>query len=1385
MTFDPFQLIPTSTTPINSLDPVSPPQEYKSIIPQLPSQSVQSPQNTFDYFINKAEQFNNAPLYEYGFKEERRYSNPYLQFNPNPLGGADTEDIYANFQGSGEQLWNSLVKTGATALTSFASSFSSFGDSIDAIRGGKPFDEDSVLGKTQGWLTELEDKYPNYYTEWERDHPYLSALPFSGGFTNFWGDKVLKNVGFTVGSLAASLLVDSGIELATGGTATPATFILAANQIRQALSPLKNAFRSLSKVAALNKVDDLMGVARVGEGINNGLKGMNQAYNIKRGLQFAGTTYFAAQGESMIEGYQQYFQTKADLYKQELDKGTLTLDKIGQIEETAQKVGNITTALNLPVVMASNLLQFPTIFGGKNILKQFDSPFLEVVQKEGLSVVNNYSRKQAWVNTMKELTKDFVTEGGEEGYQHFIGNSVHDYYVDKFNGTAISTLSEYLGKQLPKTIQDEKFWESFVIGGLAGGLMGGIHPIKTNLIGAKDRADKAVQALQPVYERFNSTVKDYVHFAENLELSGDKNAVDQFQAAHKALYSTVHDSLKFGIYDNFQDSLEDLKSLPVEEYNKLFGTEFSEQQKLDQIGSIQRESWKIKSDLTEVNKFFQKNPFDSPYATKRLQDLYKVDQTQAKSIQAKLFEDYKELTAYNISRLRNTRNKIGEIETELKTIGLDESIIPILYNLGTKEGVNQYKRFKAIQLATLRDEVEYYKALGEPITGLDLKTNNLTKFIRQLDSFDRDFKEGDKEKVTNLIYQEELGARQLISEQEFVEKQKELEKQQSIAVNTSEDLEQQTNQPEEKAKEMVETVAKITPEKVEVKPPIANSLNIFNKNFSNLKVGDQFELALSTEEGIFTLETEAPYVASKNGIKYLFRPNEVIKYDNGEQKLRYALDNIGLEVVESALIQKEVPKEQEEEYVQRGFELNSIGLWVHKNTHPKIKELLNGKLGILFKINGGTHAGSIIKSGEGIAGSLGNFNFKTGNKLFLDLVYSEDKTEGDYAETLLHELGHVVYERLTDTDKNIVESNEDRTESALQHQRNREEGGIENTASDAEETFVDYVVEYVAFKLYNIGNINNIPQSILSIIEKNVVLESTSTTTTVVPPVDNKKFKEDYVRTIINPDGTVTLYRGISPGGEKGTGQFYTSSKQVAEFYANRFGEGTVIERKVSFEEAVNRFMGMEGNPGRAYDSDIFSLDALPEQKPISTTKKPVKETISQQVKIKEAADKARVNITSPVKDGIYLVEGDYSNAYRYIDENTVVPLPLKLKGNDLIYDPLLTGGINKSVTQGYLIDDSYIVKEEEEILPDDSNEYTIDDLLKQESEKISQKELEQQEEQVSKPSLTLTDISSLLKNKDQQSKNNLKQFINNQQLTPLLESILEWKIGKGIQIDC
>lgn len=1091
MIFDPFALVPTHTQPQITVEP---PKGYKNtLVPQVPPQEYQTTQTktiekpdtnlTLQYFLSQAKPIN-VPLYEYGFEEEKRYSNPYLQFNPKPLGGYDTEDIYANFQGSGEQLWNALVKTGATAASSFISSFSTFGSSIDAIRKGQPFDEDSVLGQTQGWLKELENEYPNYYTEWERENP-LSAALTPTGFANFWGDKVLKNVGFTVGSLASSFLVDAGINLATGGTGTPGTFILAANQIKKAISPLKNMFRSLAKTSTLNKVDDLMGVARVGEGINKGLSSMNQAYNLKKGLQFAGTTYFAAQGEAMIEGYQTYWDTKAKLYEQNLNN--LTLDKVEQIETLAQEAANTTTLLNLPIITASNLLQFPTIFGGRSLLKQFDSPFLDIVNKEGLTAVNNYSRKQAWVNTAKELTKDFLTEGGEEGYQYYVGNSIHDYYVDKFNETATQSLSNYLAEQLPKTVQDEKFWESFVIGGLAGGLMGTYGTVKTNF--SNEKTQRAVETLQPVLDRFNSTVKDYVHFNETIEHEADEDLTNKFQTAHKALFSTVHDSLKYGVYDNFKDSVEDLKNLSVEEYNKLFGTEFNEREKLSHLTNIQRESERIKNDLTEVNKFFQTNPFDSPYVNQRLRDIFKVDQTQIDNVKRKLFEDYKELTAYNISRLRNTRKRIGEIEEELKMEGLDDSIVPILYNLDTQKGVKEYSKFKEIQLSALEDELNYYKELEQPSPELKLRINRVKKVINSLGKFDKEeLSDSEKEQVREILFMEEMGKKQLTQEDKL--RQEELKRQQELAVKTAEDLEKQTTKPQEKVKEQVETISKIVPPKQKKvdKPKEPNRQNLFNKNFGELIEGDSFKVELATESGIFKLITKNPLIAEKEGVRYQFLPDRVIKYENGEQVLRYSLDNIG--------VQK-------------------------------------------------------------------------------------------------------------------------------------------------------------------------------------------------------------------------------------------------------------VIEEPVKIEESL-------------------------------LVKKPKKETISKQQKLREAVDKKKIKSEKPIKDGIYLLEGDYKNAWRYVDENTAVPLKLSLKGNEVVYKGDMSEGVEKRITEGYLLDDQYI-----------KQGVDVRELLEQEEPVFGQdirpliEQLTTEDISESDKGLSLSELAERLKQKEQTQTNNLNRFLKDETVPDILKQVLEWRSGKGIRIDC
>ena len=333
------------------------------------------------------------PSYQYTARQEKRYSNPNMQYTPSNVLGTDTEDIYGRKQGSGEQLLNSIVKFGANTVGTFASSFLTIPRQLDAVRSGnfnEFFNDDGMFEGVQNWLTGLEDKFPNYYTEWEREHPYKSAIPFSGGSVNFWGDKLLKNAGFTVGGLASGLVVDAAIELATAGTATPAAFLSVANHLNQAKNRMFSAMRGLNKAAMAGKIDDVVKAAKVSD-LYKGIQA-NQI-PLKTGFKYAATTYFGAQGESFIEGYHTYLDTKKQLLEEAINRGETDPQTLGEIEQRAQDAGRLTTAFNLPVLMVSNLLQFPNLLYGKGAFAK-NNPFIKsVFGKEGLEVFSNWLKK--------------------------------------------------------------------------------------------------------------------------------------------------------------------------------------------------------------------------------------------------------------------------------------------------------------------------------------------------------------------------------------------------------------------------------------------------------------------------------------------------------------------------------------------------------------------------------------------------------------------------------------------------------------------------------------------------------------------------------------------------------------------------------------------------------------------------------------------------------------------------------------------------------------------------------------------------------------------------------------------------------------------------------
>lgn len=720
---DPFDFISTRLEEPKIIQDV---REY-NLLPSVPADyrsfDTTQPQSLIEQIAQGVAQLpDNKPAYSYLTQQENRYSNPNLQYTPYNIFGTDTEDIYGRNQSKWNQLGNALVKTGANIVGTFASSFLTVPSTLDLIRSGKPieaFKEDHLFSSVQNWLTALEDKYPNYYTEWEREHPYISGLPFSGGAMNFWGDKVIKNIGFSVGALSAGLVQDSLIELATAGTATPASFIAAANQLNKFKSNLFRGFRNLTKGA--DNVDDIINASKITGNLAKGLE-VSRLSQVGTAARFAGISYLNAQGESFIEGYHTYLDTKKQLLEQAINEGNTDPHTLAKIEQLSQDAGRYTTGLNIPILTLSNLVQFPNLLYGKSMLgKEIGKQFLKYeLGEQGIKAVSDFTLKKGLKEWALNSLKSAASEGLEEGAQFHISNSLHDYYVDRMNPKIKESLGEYIINNVPKSLSNKQFWEESFLGALSGMMMGAPATLP-GVIKGKERYDDIASKLNNSLERFNSTVNQ---FAKTIELN-NPNA-DKEVTKHDTLFSAIHDSLKFGTFDTFIDSLEDLKEINLQQFNQAFKTEFeTEEEKNSHVNNMIYEGYGMRQDILKVNRFFPTNPYTESYLTRKIKNAFSPkNETELNSIQENLFDDFKEVVARNESLLRKTKGEILKHKNNLKQLGVKNESIEYLANLSrSPKGLKTYLDFKQAQIKDLERQAEYYSSLSQSDVNLTPELN--------------------------------------------------------------------------------------------------------------------------------------------------------------------------------------------------------------------------------------------------------------------------------------------------------------------------------------------------------------------------------------------------------------------------------------------------------------------------------------------------------------------------------------------------------------------------------------------------------------------------------------------------------------------------------------
>ena len=288
-----------------------------------------------------------------------------------------------------------------------------------------------------------EEALPNYYTDAERNEPWYENI-----FTaNFLGDKFIKNLGFSVGAFYGGSVIGAGLK---------------ATKLPQIIGAIAKS----SKAPAIVTSGVGATISAVNEGRIEALNNSTDWFNLhKAQLDDQHTARLQA-----IDGMHLDSEMHNRMVAQENANYEATL---GKLTEDRLKMGNADLLMNIPILTASNLIQFGRMYanGFKTARKATN-----IVGKAG-----EYATGRTIGKGIARATLSPLSEGLEEISQsaasrisgNYYENDVNNFYKAKIDPQAEQeTLSwmKSFAQGINETVNDGSSWEEFFIGTLTGAL---------------------------------------------------------------------------------------------------------------------------------------------------------------------------------------------------------------------------------------------------------------------------------------------------------------------------------------------------------------------------------------------------------------------------------------------------------------------------------------------------------------------------------------------------------------------------------------------------------------------------------------------------------------------------------------------------------------------------------------------------------------------------------------------------------------------------------------------------------------------------------------------------------------------------------------------------
>ena len=690
--------------------------------------------------------------------------------------GVDLENVYGLQQGWASKLGNGIVKMAATGIGTFAQSFATIPNTITAIQERKfsalSGDPNGFEGTIDNWLKNIENKFPNYYTRYEKLHPFKSAIPFTEGSANFWGDMVIKNLGFTIGAIGGAIAQDAIIGAATAGIGDVPLISSQVGKASLYLNKLFTGTNDLEKVLALGThlgkdTEALLNVERLAE--------LAAATKVTNGLKYGLSILGSARTEAGVEsrdGYRQVKETLLQQYRLDHPGEVVTPEALHEIESYATDSMNVRFGINMAILSVSNAIQFDNLFksfgkaSSKGVTSSVERKIAEVGKvglKEGS--IDEFEKKVAktipgkiWDSVKPKLPMLFSEGVYEEGGQYAAERGTYDYYTRKYknlkdpnnrdNWNTVNETINSTGYGLMEQFGTTPGIQNMFIGALTAMITGAGMNIVDKLKGEgkNARLTSTINMLNQygltgtLSEKYTDTLNT-VGIAKEMEDAVKSGDIYKFKnLKHDMFFKYVTSRIPSGMHDVTIEQLKMLKDLSKEEFEKTFGMDFNESSKTTvdtYVDSMIQKANDIKSVADGLDKTF-KNPFTNHT------DAKEGSPEEEEKANYDMFNNWKIDLAHYASIAPNIDGRLESINLDLMSIHplLDNDVISKLTNKDSlKELANDYTE-KANQLnATLAQttivtdkksittEIKALRTMAERVNliledGLELKSLN-------------------------------------------------------------------------------------------------------------------------------------------------------------------------------------------------------------------------------------------------------------------------------------------------------------------------------------------------------------------------------------------------------------------------------------------------------------------------------------------------------------------------------------------------------------------------------------------------------------------------------------------------------------------------------------